>query len=145
MEAAERRAETRTRLNYTTKPDGSLHYSGVLPPVEGAILKTVLDAKSSPKRRDQAGGWTDEATGQRLTAEQVRGEAFRDLIGSLDPDTLGQHGGMPVSVFVTMTHQELIEGLGHRPALHRRDHHRRTGPAPRLRRRAHPRRARHQV
>ncbi|WP_344304443.1 DUF222 domain-containing protein, partial [Nocardioides bigeumensis] len=78
LEAAERRAETRTRLTYKTRPDGSLEYSGVLPPVEGAILKTVIDAKSSPRRRDQAGGWTDPATGQRLTADQVRGEAFRD-------------------------------------------------------------------
>ncbi|WP_344303374.1 DUF222 domain-containing protein, partial [Nocardioides bigeumensis] len=85
LEAAERRVETRTRLTYTTRPDGSLEYSGVLPPVEGAILKTVIDAKSSPRRRDTAGGWTDPATGQRLTADQVRGEAFRDLIANLDP------------------------------------------------------------
>ncbi|WP_344301867.1 HNH endonuclease signature motif containing protein [Nocardioides bigeumensis] len=112
LEAAERRAETRTRLTYKTRPDGSLEYSGVLPPVEGAILKTVIDAKSSPRRRDQAGGWTDPATGQRLTADQVRGEAFRDLIANLDPQDLGQHGGKPVSVFVTITHRELTTGLG---------------------------------
>ncbi|WP_344302091.1 HNH endonuclease signature motif containing protein [Nocardioides bigeumensis] len=112
LEAAERRAETRTRLTYTTRPDGSLEYSGILPPVEGAILKTVIDAKSSPRRRDQAGGWTDPATGQRLTADQVRGEAFRDLIANLDPQDLGQHGGKPVSVFVTITHRELTTGLG---------------------------------
>jgi hypothetical protein len=112
LEAAERRAETRTRFTYKTTPDGSLDFNGTLPPVEGSILKTVLEARMSPRRRDQAGGWTDPATGQRLSAEQVRGEAFRDLIANLDPTSLGQHGGKPVSVFVTSTLETLTTGLG---------------------------------
>jgi hypothetical protein len=112
LDAADRRAETRTRFTYKTNPDGSLDYSGTLPPVEGSILKTVLEARMSPRRRDQADGWTDPVTGQRLTAEQVRGEAFRDLINTLDPTALGQHGGKPVSVFVTTTLDSLTTGLG---------------------------------
>jgi hypothetical protein len=112
LDAAERRAETHTRLSLKTRHDGAVDYSGVLPPIEGAILKTALDALMSPRRRDHAGGWTDNATGQRLTAEQVRGEAFRDLIARIDPHNLGHHGGKAVSMFVTMTLDQLTTGLG---------------------------------
>jgi hypothetical protein len=112
LERAEARAATKTRLNFKTHHDGTVAFSGFLPPVEGALLRTVVDAFASPRQRDAGGGWTDPATGQRLTAEQVRGEAFRDLLTRLDPDKLPEHGGKAVSVFLTTTLETLTTGFG---------------------------------
>jgi hypothetical protein len=113
LEREERRARAATRLDITTRRDGTCEVRGRVPEAIGARLKTLLEGFTSP-RRDHLPGQavTDPATGQRLPADRVRGEAFCSLLERLDPTALPVHGGTTTTVTVTIDISALRTGLG---------------------------------
>ncbi|WP_165821213.1 HNH endonuclease signature motif containing protein [Nocardioides gansuensis] len=112
LEAAERRAAATTRLTLRRRGDGSVDLHARIPELAAARLKTYLDAYTSPRRDSLTNGLTDPATGERLPAERLNGDAFVALLEAIDPTRLPQYGGKATTVVVTITEEQLRTGLG---------------------------------
>jgi hypothetical protein len=113
LERERRRAGQATRLSITHLRDGTSEVRGRIPEAAGARLRTLLEGFTSP-RRDHLGphGCLDPATGERLPADRVRGEAFCSLLERIDPHVLPTHGGTTTTVTVTIDLAALRSGLG---------------------------------
>ncbi len=114
--SAARRA---TRLSLRPMGEGATRISGVIPDAVAARLKTYLDAFSSPRHDAVAAGgsgdpsaYVDPATGRRLPAARVLGEAFGDFLEAADPARMPLHGGTATQVIVTIEWDKLLAGVG---------------------------------
>lgn len=113
LEAALRRAQAETRLNLRNRGDGSVDIHARVPEAAAARLKTMLEAFTSP-RHDAVSGQRliDPATGQRLSPERARGEAFCSLLEAMSTENLPLHGGTATSIVVTIDLDDLMQGIG---------------------------------
>lgn len=88
--------------------DGTTRIAIRVPDSIAARLHTYLDAFTSPR---QSPG---EATGlaDRVPSYQAKGQAFCNLLESLDPRRAPLHGGDATTVLVTIGLDQLRDGLG---------------------------------
>jgi len=114
LEAELKRAERETSLHLRDRGDGTCDLQARLPSTIGKRLKTYLEAFTSP-RHDYSNtgiGLIDAATGAKVPHDRLLGEAFCNLLESIDPDRLPLHGGTPTQVIVTMNYDDLATGVG---------------------------------
>lgn len=112
LAALEAEGRRRTRLTLRRLGDGTTRLSGRLPDAAATRLATYLEAYANP-RRDCAidvGPTIDPVP--RLPYPRRLGEAFCQLIESLDPKRLPVHGGDATTVVVTIPFETLMEDLG---------------------------------
>ena len=136
---------------FTMREDdaGTCHGRFRIPTLHGQWLRKMLLALCSPVRSTAA----QRPTSTRPCPPKSRhGHAFCQLIEAIPAKSLPKAGGCGATIVVTMRLDQLLTDLHtadpHRRRLrprHRRTHHRRRSPTPRLHRRHHPRRPRRQV
>jgi hypothetical protein len=112
LEAEEAEARAATRLNLKRLGDGTTRLSGRIPEATAKRLSTLLEAFTSPRRDHLTGDVRDPATGERLRADRLRGQAFCTLIEHLDPDRLPQHGQTATTVVITIDLDKILRDLG---------------------------------
>ena len=118
LAALEAEGRRRTRLALRRLGDGTTWLSARLPDAAASRLATYLEAYSNP-RRDH-GSSTDDACGEasaldpvaRLPYPRRLGEAFCQLLETLDAKRLPLHGGDATTVIVTIPFDTLIAELG---------------------------------
>lgn len=125
LEREEREARRHCRLSFYACGDGTTRLHGILPDVVATRLANYLHAFTSPRHRkgekaDFAsrpveGDTVDATDGQawfKLPGPQRRGEAFCELIESIDPQKLPDHGTVATHLIVMMTLEALRADLG---------------------------------
>lgn len=112
LEAEEAAAAAATRLRLQPLGDGSTRLSARIPDHIAARLAALLEAHTSPRRDHLTGQVRDEATGDRLPADRLRGQAFCTLLEHADPDQLPRHGHTATTLVVTIRLDDLVTGLG---------------------------------
>lgn len=114
----EAEARRRTRLALRRLGNGTTRISGVLPDAVATRLALYLEAFANPRRDhaispDEPAG---EATGldpvARLAYPRRLGEAFCQLLESLDPSRLPVHGGDATTMIITIPFSSLTSELG---------------------------------
>lgn len=84
------------------RPDattGMVAFGGKVDPLTADILRSAIDARTSPRSRKDVG--------PRPDAQLVAGEAFCDLITHLPVDHLGNHGGVAATLMITISEDSL--------------------------------------
>ncbi|MGI8457991.1 MAG: DUF222 domain-containing protein [Propionibacteriaceae bacterium] len=121
--------EAARQVQLTAKPDGSYRLTGILTGETGAMLATVLDTYGQPSPRSAAPRSTDSRAADATDAEsatvtpaalikdlrspaQRRHDALLTACRALLRSDLPQHGGVPTSVIVTITLDDLLHGAG---------------------------------
>lgn len=104
LEREEARAERMTSLFSHRLGDGTTRITIRVADAVAVRLGTYLDAFTSPRR---ASGLVD-----RLPSYQARGLAFGALLESLDPRRAPLHGGDATHLLVTISLDQLRDGLG---------------------------------
>ncbi len=128
LAAQESEARRRTRLTLRRLGDGTTRISGLLPDAVATRLAVYLEAHANPRRDEPLGvqgggvpGDSDLDTGgastsqdpvARLPYPRRLGEAFGQLLESLDPRRLPAHGGDATTVVVVIPFDSLVSGLG---------------------------------
>lgn len=112
LQRAEADARAAARLKLMPMGDGSVRISGRVPDATARRLATLLDAHTAPRRDHLSGDVRDAATGERLPADRLRGQAFCTLVEHADPDKLPRHGQTATTLFVTMDFHKLRAGVG---------------------------------
>lgn len=111
----EAHAAARTRLTLRRLGDGTTRVSGLLPDAAATRLATYLEAFSNPRLNptshavppiDSSGGVV-----ARLPYPRRLGQAFVQLLESLDPTRLPVHGGDATTVMVTIALDALTADL----------------------------------
>ncbi len=111
LAALEAEARRRTRLTLRRVGDGTTRIAGLLPDAAATRLATYLHAFTNPRRPDHtdAGEPTGRLPGvgvdpvARLGYPRRLGEAFCQLLETLDPTRLPLHGGDATTVVVTVS------------------------------------------
>ena len=147
----EAHAEQHTRLTMRRLGDGTTRISSRVPDAAATRLATYLEAYTNPRverarhdRQDQQDQVTVGDPVARLSYPKRMGQAFVQLLESLDPTRLPLHGGDATTLVVTVSLDALTSRPRHRRPHrrrprprrrpHRRPHHRRPGPPPGLHR-----------
>ncbi|MCW2738160.1 HNH endonuclease signature motif containing protein, partial [Nocardioides sp.] len=104
LAALEAHAADRTRMTMRRLGDGTTRISALVPDATATRLATYLEAFTNPRasRDDQAraGGSGDPFT--RLPYPKRLGQAFGQLLETIDPTRLPVHGGDATTVIVTI-------------------------------------------
>lgn len=113
LAALEKEGRRRTRLTLRRLGDGTTRLSGRLPDAAATRLATYLEAYANP-RRDCGIAAADPTVDPvpRLPYPRRLGEAFCQLLESLDPKRLPVHGGDATTVVVTIPFETLMAELG---------------------------------
>lgn len=112
VERRERRAWRVTELTMTDQGDGTTAGRFRIPQAQAAMLRTLLDAQSAPRRghlNDADGRLPDER--ESLTYTQRLGRALCALIEHVPTDGFATTGGTPASITVTMELDSLLGDL----------------------------------
>lgn len=105
----EQRARAQTYFTRKSLGNGRTRIVGELADADAARLWTYLESFASPRRQ----GPSDTAAGEERVPHRRRlGEAFVALLEHLDPRKLPQHGGVPTTVMVTVSLDQLRTDLG---------------------------------
>ena len=113
LAALEAEGRRRTRLTLRRLGDGTTRLSGRLPDAAATRLATYLEAYANPRRDcDAASADPTIDPVPRLPYPRRLGEAFCQLIESLDPKRLPVHGGDATTVIVTIPFEKLMADLG---------------------------------
>ncbi|MBD8870806.1 HNH endonuclease signature motif containing protein [Nocardioides donggukensis] len=111
--AAEQRAAAATRMSIRRRGDGSADVHARIPELHASRLETYLRTLTAPRHGAMAGNaHRDPATGRRLPADRILGEAFCAFLERTDPTGLPDQAGAPTRVVVTMDLADLIAGTG---------------------------------
>lgn len=114
LAALEAEARRRTRLNLRRLGNGTTRISGILPDAVATRLATYLEAYANPRR--DLGLATDGPSGAdalaRLPYPRRLGEAFCQLVQTLDPKRLPVHGGDATTLIITIPFASLTSALG---------------------------------
>lgn len=94
----------RTRLTLHDNTDGTVSGHFTVPALAGGILRTVVDAMTSP-RRARPGVLTGAARFDRERRARLAGQAFTELLEHLPTDRL--HAKVAATVVVTLDHDAL--------------------------------------
>ena len=120
LERLERAAAAKTRLRMRRLGDGTTRLSGLIPDASATRLATFLEAFTNPRKNadelpDRVVGASPAHGGDplaRLTQPRRLGEAFLQLLESLDPTRLPLHGGDATTLTITIDLEALRTGLG---------------------------------
>jgi len=119
-------AAAHTSLTLQALGDGTTKVTARVPDPVAARLATYLHAYTSPRQprqpsqpgqtghRDETDGSTqvaDPSPAERIPYDRRLGQAFCSLLEHLDPDRLPLHGGDATTVMVTMSLDQLTQGL----------------------------------
>jgi hypothetical protein len=108
----EAHAEQQTRLTMRRQGDGTTRLSARLPDATATRLATYLEAFSNPRLADRTPPLSDTITAAqatvgdpvaRLAYPRRTGQAFRQLLETLDPTRLPVHGGDATTLVVTLS------------------------------------------
>ncbi len=107
----EAHAEQQTRLTMRRQGDGTTRLSARLPDATATRLATYLEAFSNPRLADHTPPTSDTTTAQatagdpaaRLAYPRRTGQAFVQLLETLDPTRLPVHGGDATTLVVTLS------------------------------------------
>ena len=112
LAALESEGRRRTRLVLRRLGDGTTRLSGRIPDAAATRLATYLEAYANPRR--DVGLGTDPTIDPvpRLAYPRRLGEAFCQLLETLDPRRLPVHGGDATTVIVTIPFETLTAELG---------------------------------
>ena len=111
LAALEAEGRRRTRLTLRRMGDGTTRVSGLIPDASATRLATYLEAYANP-RRDVVDADPAMDPVPQLPYPRRLGEAFCQLIESLDPRRLPVHGGDATTVVVTIPFDSLVADLG---------------------------------
>ena len=109
LEKAEQDAAAKRRFSMVRDGHGGVHGRFTLPALQGAMLEKALHALVAPKHRHAVGAPVDAS---RPTAQKL-GEAFAELIETLDPATLPKAGRVNATVVVKIDLADLLSGVGY--------------------------------
>lgn len=122
LQAEESEARRRTRVSLRRVGDGTTRLSALLPDAVATRLAHYLEAFANPRRDGvppvaagdgpRGDGATAHDPVARLPYPRRLGEAFVQLVESLDPRRLPLHGGEATTVVVTISLESLRSGLG---------------------------------
>ena len=101
LDAEERRAARKTFLSLRDNGDGTADVRGKIPTRHLGMLERYLAALLNPDRPDRL-------TRDGKTLEELRGEAFCQLLERLDPTCLPQLGGANATIIVLMPLETLL-------------------------------------
>ncbi|HEY0888524.1 MAG TPA: DUF222 domain-containing protein [Nocardioides sp.] len=109
LAAQEAHARARTKLSLKRLGDGTTRLAGVIPDAAAHRLETYLQAYTNPR----VGGARVEPT-DAFTGSYPRrlGQAFCQLLETMDPSRLPVHGGDATTVIVTIGLEQLQHDLG---------------------------------
>lgn len=107
LAAEEAHARATTKLTLKPLPDGTTRLSGLLPNATAHRLATYLEAFTNPRKTDG----TTVPAGAGSYAHRL-GQAFCQLLETLDPQRLPIHGGDATTVIVTIGLDQLRHELG---------------------------------
>ncbi|HEY0888449.1 MAG TPA: DUF222 domain-containing protein [Nocardioides sp.] len=107
LAAEEAHAHAKTKLALKPLPDGTTRLSGILPNATAHRLATYLEAFTNPRKTD--GTTTQAGTG---SYPHRLGQAFCQLLETIDPQRLPIHGGDATTVIVTIGLDQLRHDLG---------------------------------
>ena len=110
-------AHRRTRLTLRRCGDGTTRISGLLPDLAATRLATYLEAFTNPRKHPDgisaADGTGDSADPWfQLPYPRRLGQAFCQLLETLDPRRLPLHAGDATTVNVTIDYESLVKDLG---------------------------------
>ena len=121
----EAHAAHRTRLTLRRTGDGTTRLTGLLPDTTATRLATYLAAFANPRTHPAGLPEPDDNLGptggepadpavptDRLPYPRRLGQAFCQLLETLDPTRLPLHGGDATTLVVTLDHETLLTGLG---------------------------------
>ena len=120
LAAQEAESRRRTRLTLRRLGDGTSRLGAVLPDAVATRLALYLEAYANPRRDespvgvpadDEPGTPTAHDPIARLAYPRRLGEAFCQLLESLDPRRLPVHGGDATTVVVTIPFASLVQEL----------------------------------
>lgn len=112
LAALEAEGRRRTRLTLRRLGDGTTRLSGRLPDAAATRLATYLEAYANPRRECAMDMDPTIDPVPRLPYPRRLGEAFCQLLESLDPKRLPVHGGDATTVIVTIPFETLMAELG---------------------------------
>ncbi|MDQ1106461.1 HNH endonuclease signature motif containing protein [Nocardioides zeae] len=110
LEREEREARATSRLSMVSDGLGRVWGRFVIPEVHGAMLRKALDAYAAPQHLNAADDPERRFQRDRTTPERY-GQAFQQLLETLDHKDLPNGGGTGATVVVTMTLESLLGGL----------------------------------
>lgn len=114
LAALEAEGRRRTRLTLRRLGNGTTRLSGVLPDAVATRLATYLEAHANPRRdldpSPEDGAGPDVVA--RLAYPRRLGEAFCQLLETLDPKRLPVHGGDATTMIVTIPFATLASEIG---------------------------------
>ncbi len=120
LEKAERDAAAKRRFSMYADGHGSVRGSFTLPALHGAMLEKALHALAAPKHqaskgKDQSPSLSSaaQAAGFERSTPQKLGEAFAELIETLDPESLPKAGRINATVVARIDLADLMAGVGH--------------------------------
>ncbi|MGY2875084.1 hypothetical protein ACVW00_002274 [Marmoricola sp. URHA0025 HA25] len=111
LEAEEHLAAAAAML--TMRPDGHGSMLGrfKVPMLHGAMLTRHLDAIAAPRHQHATGGSTTDPDGHRVAKPLRWGQAFVEYLETRSTTGLPNAGGVPATVVVTMTLENLLNGV----------------------------------
>ena len=112
LAALESEGRRRTRLVLRRLGDGTTRLSARLPDAAATRLATYLEAYANPRRDVDLAAEPTLDPVPRLAYPRRLGEAFCQLLETLDPQRLPVHGGDATTVIVTIPYETLTAGLG---------------------------------
>jgi hypothetical protein len=104
-------AHRRTRLSLRRLGDGTTRISGLLPDAAATRLATYLEAFTNPRKHPD-GVQTDGDPWLRTPYARRLGQAFCQLLETLDPRRLPLHAGDATTLVVTIDLESLRSDLG---------------------------------
>ncbi|WP_182525573.1 HNH endonuclease signature motif containing protein [Nocardioides dongkuii] len=107
LEDAERTARERTKLSLRRRGDGTTRISGLLPDAAAHRLATYLESFTNPRK--DTGGTATAGVG---SYSRRLGQAFVQLLETIDPRRLPLHGGDATTMFVVAHLDQLTKDLG---------------------------------
>jgi hypothetical protein len=111
LEAEERQAAATASLTMGSDGHGSMVGRFKIPILHGQILAKHLDAIAAPRHQHATGGTTTDETGTRVGKPLRWGQAFCEYLETRETTGMPKAGGVPATVVVTMTLENLVGGL----------------------------------
>ncbi|MGI8900584.1 MAG: DUF222 domain-containing protein [Nocardioides sp.] len=121
LQTEEERALAMCELSFRRSGDGWTGFHGRLPDTQADLWKNILDSLTSPRHEravspsatdSYLGGGRGDGSREGPSYPQRLGRALHELIEHLPTDRLPQHGANPATLMITMTLDQLKDGLG---------------------------------
>jgi hypothetical protein len=112
LESEEREAAASAFLTMGSDGHGSMVGRFKVPILHGQILAKHLDAIAAPRHQHATGGTTTDPDGVRVAKPLRWGQALCEYLETRDAAGMPRAGGVPATLVVTMTAENLLGNLG---------------------------------